>query len=155
MKFSALTAELLISDDGYCVNCESFRVYYNMVAHWYWARAMSCHLDTVIGFLTVPVQKSDPVHGHGYGTGVFPHFPFQDIGTRCVQHVAVTVVYLREKDGLVDAGGIFKGDELHGIILLSPHGLSGDIPTDGGHLFAYFCMKVLGVDISRPLRAWR
>ena len=95
------------------------------------------------------IQKTDPVYRHGDGPECFFHFAFQDIGPRCVQHVAVLIIRFREKDGFIDAGGVFKGNELHGIAVPGSHGLAGDLPSYGGDLFSHFGMKVFGLHIIK------
>ena len=51
--------------------------------------------------------------------------------------MAEPVIDFREEDRLIDAGGIFKGDELHGVAVLCLNRLAGDQPPDGGDMLAH------------------
>ena len=93
------------------------------------------------------VQKSHPSHRQGHATEVFFHLAFEDIGAHLVQHITKLIVCLWKKHGLIKAGGILKGDEFHGIPILSMHGFTGHEPADGGHLFPDMAVEVFGFHI--------
>ena len=63
----------------------------------------------------VSIKKSYPVHCHGYGTEIFLYLSFEDIGAHLIQHVAELIIYFWKEHGFIEPGGIFKGDELHGL----------------------------------------
>ena len=60
-----------------------------------------------------------------------------------------TLINLGEEHGLVDAGGVFKGDELHGITGLGADGLSSDEPAGDGDILAHVFMEVLGLYVAQ------
>ena len=98
------------------------------------------------------VQKSYPTHCHGYGTEIFFHPAFEDIGSHLIQHVAELIIYLWKKHGFIKAGGIFKGDEFHGLPILCMHCLPGYQPTDCSHLSPYMGMQIPGIDKIQPFQ---
>ena len=59
-----------------------------------------------------------------------------------MQHVAELIIYLWKEHGFVEAGGILKGDELHGVAILGVHRLPGHEPTDGGYPFSHMGMEI-------------
>ena len=61
--------------------------------------------------------------------------------------MAVAVVHLWEEHGLIGAGGVLEGEELHGVAVLCEHGLPCDQPADGGDLFTHMAMKIPGANI--------
>ena len=83
---------------------------------------------------SILVQKSDPVHRHGYGSEGFFHPPFQKIGPLAIQHMAESVIGLGKEDGFIDTRWVLKGDEFHGLPLFGAHRLAGDLPADGSDL---------------------
>jgi len=87
------------------------------------------------------------------------HLSLQKIRSHLVQHVAKLVIDFQEEDGLIDAGGVLEGDELHGIAVLRLNRLSGDQPADGGDLLAGSPCPIGSRKICWPLRglvgSWR
>jgi len=77
------------------------------------------------------------VHIERDGAEGFFHPLFQDEGTGGAEKVARVMIHFREEHRLVERGGIFKGNELHGIALFSVHRFFGDGPPDGGNRFPY------------------
>ena len=63
----------------------------------------------------VSIQKSYPIHCHGYGTEIFLYPAFEDIGPHLIQHVAELIVDFWKEYGFIEACGILKGDEFHGL----------------------------------------
>ena len=61
--------------------------------------------------------------------------------------MAVPVIYNWEEHGLVDAGGVLKRDEFHGIAVLCKHCLARNQPSDGGDLFAHMAVEIPGAHI--------
>ena len=100
----------------------------------------------------VSIQEPDPAHCHIDGPEILLHPPFQDIGPGSVEHVAEPVVDLGEEQGLVKAGGVFKGDELHGVPVLCKHRLAAHQPAHRGDLFSHMGMEVPGFDIMASLQ---
>jgi len=93
---------------------------------------------------TRSVQEADPIHREGDNREILFHLAFQEIGAHLTQHVAEAVVGFRKEDGLVKAGGVFKGDELHGIALPGMHRLSRDHPSCHGDTPAHMPVKIFG-----------
>ena len=100
----------------------------------------------------VPVEETEPVDPEVDGAEGLLHLSLEDIGARLVEHVAVAVIDLWEEDRLVDAGGVLKGDEFHGVSVFGEHGLAGHLPADGGDLFADLRMKIAGFHVMEPLQ---
>ena len=100
----------------------------------------------------VPVEETEPVDPEVDGAEGLLHLSLEDIGARLVEHVAVAVIDLWEEDRLVDAGGVLKGDELHGVAVFGEHGLAGHLPSDGGDLLAHLGVKIAGLDVMEPLQ---
>jgi len=95
----------------------------------------------------VSVQEFDPVHREVDGAEILFHLSFEEVGPHLVQHEAELVIHFREEDGLIDAGGVLKGDELHGIAGFGLHCLAGDQPANGGDMLAHTCVQVLSPHI--------
>ncbi len=87
------------------------------------------------------------------------HLSPQKVGSHLVQHVAELIIDFRKQDRLIDAGGVLKGDDLHGIAVLGLNGLAGDQPPDGGDLLARNPCPIGSRKICWPLRglvgSWR
>lgn len=94
------------------------------------------------------IQKSYPVYSDSYGPKFFRHLSLQDIGAHPIQHVTEPVIDLWEEHGFIDACGVFKGDEFHGISFFGVYGLSGDQPPDGGDLFSHPVTEISGRDMT-------
>jgi len=94
-----------------------------------------------------PVQKPNPVNREGDGSEILFYLSLQDIRPHLVQHEAELVIRFREEDRFIDAGGVLKGDELHGIAVPGVHCLARDQPANGGDLLAHICVQVLSPHI--------
>jgi len=66
------------------------------------------------------------VNREGDGREILFYLSLQKIRSHLVQHVAESVVRLGEEDRFIDAGDVFKGDELHGVAVPGLYGLAGD-----------------------------
>ena len=98
------------------------------------------------------VQESDPVYCHGDGAEVFFYFSLKNIGSRSIQHVAISMIYFGKQHGFIYACLVLKRDKFHGLAVFGPNCLAGDLPTDGGDLFSNHRLKVLGSDIIHMLQ---
>ena len=94
----------------------------------------------------ISIQKSYPIHCHGYETEIFLYLAFKDIGAHLIQHVTELIIYLWKEHGFIEAGGIFKGDEFHRLPISGIYCLAVYQQTDSCYLFPHMGVEILGPD---------